>query len=122
MLTPERLQRQKRNRAPGERFGFRTGSRGRGSGSTGAATRSGEASEPSGRRMPSAARIAASLMKRLARRVAEMPQAQRSDLTSRARGLIQFLGDLPDQQEQRLSSSSPFDARMRALAALREAP
>jgi hypothetical protein len=60
-------------------------------------------------------------MKRLAVHVAEMPPERRSDLTGRIFGLIELLGDFP-QPEQRALVLVSFDARMRALAMLRDAP
>jgi hypothetical protein len=53
-------------------------------------------------------------MKRLVRRVAEMPRKQSSELTGRILGLLQFFDDLPDQEEDRALILILFDARMRA--------
>ena len=64
------------------------------------------------------------LMKRLVKHVDDMPQETRSDLTSRTLALIRFLEGFDDHREQdrRASILVSFDARMRALAALRDAP
>jgi hypothetical protein len=64
------------------------------------------------------------LMKRLVTHVDELPPEQRSDLTSRTVALIRFLEGLDDHHEldRRASILVSFDARMRALAALRDAP
>ncbi len=61
------------------------------------------------------------LMKRLATRVDQMPPEDRSDLTSRTLGLFRFLDEI-DQQGDRASLVISFDARMRALMALRDMP
>lgn len=68
--------------------------------------------------------VDADLMKRLVTHVDELPPEQRSDLTGRMLALIQFLEGLDDQQQPywRASILTSFDARMRALAALRDAP
>jgi hypothetical protein len=65
------------------------------------------------------------LMKRLTECIDQMPPEARSDLTGRTLGLIRFLDDIPDipdQQGERASILISFDARMRALSALRDIP
>ena len=64
------------------------------------------------------------LMKRLVTYVDELPPEQRSDLTCRTLALIRFFDGLDDheQLEQRASILVSFDARMRALEVLRDAP